>query len=378
MNKLLISLPALAAAALMGASGAAVAGKASKPKLAISGYAVHGIEWVNNGDVGGANTGGLNQMNDSELTFKGSGTMDNGVKVTARFDLEGSATDEDGQMDDMWMTISGSFGQILLGEHDGASMKMVTGYQGSWATALRNLPFERGEIVPAPSGFGNVGPNFSTRNTLSDSDDPKVTYISPRFGGLQVGASYMRDAGRTSTDTTTSQTPNAGAQDYYAFAANFSQNVGGAKLGVAGGYLQEFTNAIGDTQKAYVAGLTVESGPFKIAFGFNRQDDPTVTNAAGQASGAASKDGQSYSVGTRYKSGAHSFSVAVFKGETAADTTVAGDDESTTLWFSHSLALGPGVKITNALGHTNWDGEGSGVAEDQSGWGASTSVKVSF
>jgi hypothetical protein len=273
-------------------------------------------------------------------------------------------------MDDMWMTISGSFGQLQLGEHDSAPMMMVTGYQGSWATQTYNLAFERGEIVPAPSGFGNAGPQFGVREDLGDSDDPKITYMSPRFGGFQIGGSYMRDAGAASESATTSQVPNAGIQDFYAFAANFSQKVGGMTVGFAAGYLQNYSGAIGDDIKGYVAGLSIASGPFKVAFGVNSNDDPTV--------GAGSVDGISYDAGIGYTSGAHRFGVAVFKGQTAADTTVTGDDESSTFWFSHRMGIGPGVQWDNAIGWTDWDGEGTGATEDQNGWGAATSIQINF
>lgn len=367
MKKQLLSVTALAAVALMAASGSAVA-KAKKPKLTVGGYQAAGFDFVNNGDAGGSNTGGLQQMNDGEIHFKLSGQLANGVKISGKVELEAGSGDS-GVIDEDWIKLSSpSMGQIILGSTDSASMRLVTGQQ--WGTSLYNIPFERGELVPAPSGFQNSGPGFSTRATLGDTDDPKVIWISPKFGGLQFGLSYMRDGNKGPDNVKTQTTTSTDAENHWTTAIKYSGKFGATKVGAAVGYLQNSIPSIGDEITAIVAGMTFENGPLKLSWGIHKQDDPTV--------GALSSDGSSYEAGLRYTAGAQKFSIAAYHGEVKATTTVTAKDESDTLMIAHTYAVGPGVTWRNAFSCTEWDGEATGVAEDQTGCGAHTGVKISF
>jgi predicted porin len=352
----------------MAASGSAVA-KAKKPKLTVGGYQAAGFDLVNNGDAGGANTGGLHQVNDGEIHFKLSGQLANGVKISGKVELEAGSAEGADQVDEDWIKFSSpSMGQIILGSTDSASMRLVTGAQ--WGTSLYNIPFERGELVPAPSSFYGSGPGFSTRATLGDSDDPKIIWISPVIGGLQFGLSYMRDGAKGPDDVKAQVAFSGDAENHWTTGVKYSGKFGKAKVVAAIGYLRNTIPAIGDEISAVVAGMTYETGPLKFSWGIHSQDDPTV--------GAGSKDGTSYEAGLKYTAGANKFSIAGFHGAVKNDTTVAGDDESDTIMLAHTNAVGPGVTWRNALSCTDWDGEGTGVTEDQTGCGIHTGVKISF
>jgi hypothetical protein len=371
MKKQLLSATALVAVALMAASGSAVA-KAKKPKLTVGGYQAAGFDLVNNGDVGGSNTGGLHQVNDGEIHFKLSGQLANGVKISGKVELEAGAGEGHGSndiIDEDWIKFSSpSMGQLILGSTDSASMRLVTGQQ--WGTSLYNIPFERGELVPKPSGFYGAGPGFSTRATLGDSDDPKAIWISPVFNGLQFGLSYMRDGNKGPDNIKTQTQSSSDAENHWTTAVKYSGKFGKTKVGAAIGYLQNTIPSKGAEISAVVAGMTFQNGPLKLSWGLHKQDDPTV--------GAASKDGVSYEAGLRYTAGAQKFSIAGFHGEVKNTTTVTANDESDTLMLAHTYAVGPGVTWRNALSCTSWDGEGTGVTEDGSGCGLHTGVKVSF
>jgi len=369
MKKQFLSVTALVAVALMAASGTAVA-KAKKPKLTVGGYQSAGYTYVNNGDAGGANTGGLLQSNDGEIHFKISGQLANGVKIAAKVELEAGSGDGGAIDEDQVSFTSPSWGQVILGDTDSASMRIVTGNQGGWATSLYSIPFERGEMVPAPANFEGAGPGFSTRATLGDPDGAKIIWISPKFGGVQFGWSFMRD-GVVGPDNITSQTSAATAsENHWTTGIKYTGKVGKATVGVSAGYLRNKIPAIGDEISAVVAGISYATGPWKVAFGYHVQDDPRT--------GVSSTDGMSYEAGIKYTAGAHKFSVAGFHGEIEANTTVAGDDNSDTVMLAHTYAVGPGVTWSNALSCTNWNGEGDGAGEDQSGCGLHASIKLAY
>ena len=196
MKKQLLSMTALVAVGLIAALGASSDANAAKkkkkpkavaPKLTVGGYTTAGWTYANNGDVGGANTGGLNAIWDSEIAFKVAGKMDNGVSLKAQVDLEGGIPDETDGIDDAWLSLSGSFGELKLGETDGVQNTIARGQMGDWATGVYSMAFERANIVPAPPNFSSAGPGFSIRGTLNDGDDPKTTYITPVMNGFQAG-----------------------------------------------------------------------------------------------------------------------------------------------------------------------------------------------
>ena len=134
MNKQLLSFTALVAVGLLGAAGTAVAQKkASKPTISIGGYTAQGVRFVDEADAtGGTNTGGFGSFADSEVFFNIKGQLDNGIKIGGRWELEGSGQSNDGTMDEHSIYFRGSFGELRLGEDDGAAQLMVTGYMGSW------------------------------------------------------------------------------------------------------------------------------------------------------------------------------------------------------------------------------------------------------
>jgi outer membrane protein OmpU len=386
MNKQLLSLTALVAAGLLGASGVAVAGKASKPKLTLGGYSDMGLAFVSNdGQVGGRDTGGIQSWYDTEIYFNLNSTLDNGLKIKGQWQLEGNAlgagetgsgADPGEVFDETKLTISGTFGSVTMGSHDIAPMMMVTGYQGSWNTPVaHNLPFDRSQIVPTPTTtYTNGGPNFSTREDLSDSDQPKITYMSPRMGGFQVGGSWTQQTGLTDPDNGKSTAP-TDTENLWGVAANYNGKMGKSAIGIALGYMQDEPGTTDlaknpGTRKAYVGGVKFDSGPIRVSAGFNINDDP---NASG-----ASTDGAGYDFGIKYSAGAHSFSASWFHGSIEGNTAVAGDDSSSTLWFGHNYSMGPGVRFKTTVGWVEWNGEGSAALESADGVGLMTSIQVNF
>jgi len=370
MKKQLLSMTAIVAVGLIGASGSALA-KAKAPKVSVGGYTTAGWTYADNGDLGASNTGGLNAIWDSEIAFKVSGKMDNGVKLKAQVDIEGGIPNETDNVDDAWLSMSGSFGELVLGETDGASSKLAIGQMGDWATGVYSMAFERANIVPAPSGFSAAGPGFSLRGTLGDGDDPKTTYITPVMNGWQGGISFMKDVAKGANSIQAQTTTNASGENWLSLGLKYSGKMGKSKIGLGFGYGTVTIPSLGDEKTMVMAGGNIENGPWKVALGMHAQDDPLSVTGA-------STDGQSWSAGIKYTSGAHKYSLTTFHGKIAADPTVAGDDESTSYMIAHNYAVSPGVKWMNALVVSDYDGEGTGATEDHKGMGIHSSVKFSF
>ena len=169
-------------------------------------------------------------------------------------------------------------------------------------------------------------------------------------------------------------------ENWYAIAANFDRKFGDFRIGVAGSYLSmeggpPLTGVVVKDAEGYGAGLLLETGPFKIAFGYSKVDDWET------APGIESRDGESFDIGARYTMGAHKFGVVYFHGEIKGTLAVTGDDESDTFGVSHAMSLGPGVTWKNDIQYTDWDQEGVNTAAldlDNDGWGVATHIALNF
>ena len=198
MRKQLLAGTALVAATMLVAGGAVAADKKMmKPSISVNGYyegVVGGILDEDNDTAAGmADTSAIDTRTDAEIHFNGRGTADNGIKVHVRVELEGqnnhSASNAGGDpIDEYFVSVSGSFGKIILGGTGGAPVKMLTGLSGSWATGVgENLSFDDGWVPSASGNFADI-----RHSRLDSGDAEKVTYISPKFGGFSVGATYCR------------------------------------------------------------------------------------------------------------------------------------------------------------------------------------------
>ncbi len=285
MYKNIWTASALIAAGIVVASGPVLAQKkAEKPAATLNGYFAQGFQ-IRGGEASAAvgDTGGFDAFGDGEIHFNARAALDNGIKVHGRVELE--STSEDAHSDEQWLRVYGAFGQVIIGQDDSVGQKMTTGYVGSWATSQgQNLCFDKNELIPAPAGFNAGGAGFCVRLDGSDSDDQKISYITPRISGFQVGASYARDLAAQAADDTVNQDAGAGYTDFVSVAANFDRKFGDVRFAVAGGYNQADapTGVAGSSNsEAMLVAALVDFNGFRLAAGyydvFNQNDGNGAT-----------------------------------------------------------------------------------------------------
>ena len=105
-----------------------------------------------NGADATKDTTALDGGTDAEIHFNGRGTADNGVKLHARVEPEGQNNHSVGEVgggpiDESFLSLSGSYGEIILGGAGGTPVKVLTGLSGSWATGVgKTLNFDTGWV----------------------------------------------------------------------------------------------------------------------------------------------------------------------------------------------------------------------------------------
>ncbi len=383
MKKHLLTSTALVAAGLMAVSAPAIAGghaakKASKPSLVLKGDTRQLIVVGENDEAFDAANGervGFDQHSDGEIHFVGSVTLDNGIKIKTNVQLEANSAAVDSRNDDIdehWMRISGSFGEIRMGSMDDAAMAMTTGYLGTWGTAVGILPaFDIGDLVTNP---GTVATSTVAR-VDSTSDGENITYFTPRTAGFQVGVSFIPS---TSEDNNDEREPNAnGDTDGYSIGINYVTKFEGASIAASFGYGTNKESTANRTDpEVYGMGVSVSSGPFKVVASYVDKDDQT--NAAGVTTVAGQ---ETFELGAKYTMGANAFSIGYQTAEATSSAGTAFDgDEHTAIVLSYSRTLGPGVSfIMSGVWADFEDGlAGAAAGNSNQGTGLATGIKIRF
>ncbi len=354
----------MAAACVLVAGGAAAQDKKMmKPSISVNGYYEGVVGGILDEDTDGDTTA-LDTRTDAEIHFNGRGSLDNGMKVHARVELEGQNNHSQAgdPIDEYFIKVSGSFGSITLGGTAGAPVKMLTGMSGSWATGVgENLSFDDGWV---PSE-GTKGGQFHriAHSRLDTGDAEKVTYISPKFGGFQVGMTYspnrQNDDDNSRNDTTAQ--PHDGLEGAVSYSGKFGDV--GLAVGVGMTAYQGGTDggtANQDWSDWLIAARFDFGGGFRVSAAHKRTTDDNEANQA-----------MLTDIGVRFVSGANSFSLVGMHGELDV-----GEASHTKVMGSYARALGPGTTVhLNLLWNESQDTTGD---MQNTGLAGIIGIKVGF
>lgn len=372
MKKQLLTTTALVAAGVLTVSGAA---HAQKPTLSLGGAMEQVFGVADNSDAFENRTAttavvGFDQKSDTEVHFNGSVTLDNGIKIRTRVELEGGGLDGD-TIDENWMRISGSFGEVRLGSTDGAAQAMTTGYMGTYSTGVgQNVGFDTRQWVPAGSGV--TGASTIHRVDLT-SDGEQIGYYTPRFAGFQLGVSYHPSRNE---DVDTLELTSADDTDGWSLGANYVAKFSGVGVGIAVGYneMDESTSGRSDPSVWGIAGR-VDFAGFRVAASWIDQDSQETTSTGVTATPGV----ESLELGVRYSFGPNAVSASYLSAEAQSNVANSGD-ESEVLILAYRRTLGPGVTFSLSAIFADFDDAAAGADSSTSNDGQAlvSSVKVSF
>lgn len=366
MKKVLLGTTAIVAAGMIASSPVLAAERLS---VKVGGYMEQWFGYTSVDDSTNRDISGFDVKSDAEIFFTGSTVLDNGIEFGINVQLEANSNAAD-QIDESYLIIKGSFGEINLGSENSAMYKMHyapsdvgismnSGDQADWAGAGQAGVTTYSGYFRQPYGSTYLEPG-------SNNDTEKLTYYTPRFGGFQLGASYSPD---NLQDNNTTPNRNAQLTDMVAFGANFQGDFAGAKVGVSAGWGTFLNGPAGaDKPQAYNFGLTLGFGGFEAGASYGKTKDSGASN------------GDSYNIGIAYRTGPMAVSLAYFNGDRDG-TTVAGvtsgNAEQKTVHLSGAYTLGPGVVAAATLGHAKFDTRDTGVSDIEATYFV-TGIKLSF
>ena len=229
MRKVLIATSALAFAGAVAAVPASADEMPEKLTVGLGGYMQ---QWIGVSDLdnNAAGSGGVSQYSDSEFYVRGSVEADNGLKFSVKFELEGNTHPD--VIDESQATVSGSFGQIVLGSEDDPAALMHYSVQDvGVGLACGDPSFIKGVTTCARRG----GKGLGTAGWIVGGDTQKIAYYTPRMSGVQLGLSYSPE----SVEDSGAGAPVNNDTDAMALGLNYTGEMGEASIALSIGHYQE-------------------------------------------------------------------------------------------------------------------------------------------
>ena len=198
MRKVLLGTTALVAASMV--AGAAMADEmmAEPISLGVGGHHFAALAVVSGDDGKGealANTHSTSMLQDMQLVFSGSTTLDNGMNVGVTAKLDSTSGEDKGniQLDERYVTIGGAFGSLQLGSVESAQQQVHTWAPSATSSMGLNSPY----FTAVAIGDDLHGILGRYDDGIGHEDAVKLVYFTPSMNGFSVGMSYAPDdAGR--------------------------------------------------------------------------------------------------------------------------------------------------------------------------------------
>jgi hypothetical protein len=344
MKKILLGSTAIVAAGMIASAPSAIA--AEKMKLSVGGYMEQWIGFTSGDDGVSQDYSGFSTVSDGEIHFKGKTKLDNGISIGVNVQLEAQQGGD--QIDEQYMTVSGGFGQIIIGDENSAMYKMHyapsdfgigtnSGDVTSWNKPVQDAEGDSiamGGHYRAPFGATYIEPD-------AINDAAKISYFTPRVSGFQLGLSYAPDGAQDNNGLPNRDAVNS---DYIMVGANFVQKMGGMSVGISGGY--------GTVTDAAAGGVEPEATSFGIKLGMG---GISAGVSYANFSDHGEKDQEGINAGVAYSSGPMGVSLAYYHGEKDGNNgsvaTLNNQAERDVIHLSAKYAMGPGVTFAGTLGH---------------------------
>ncbi|QEX25128.1 porin [Hypericibacter adhaerens] len=377
MKHVLLGTTALVAAGLVASNAQAAQGV----QLGIGGYYVGAAGLILDQDDGtgdpGQHTRDVVFRQDVEVHFKGETTLDNGLTVGARIELEGQQSTD--QIDEVWAYFKGGWGQVRFGDDDDATEQLHYLIPAAATAFGVDTPFF--EFSNNHGGFTN-GFNQTNSTVLNISGDAtKILYFSPTFAGFSFAVSFAPD--RRGEDTysywsgpggTTYSNNTGQVQNVFAAALNFDHDFNGVSLATGIGFAEgqyEQTGGVTNNETTWgVDGhLIVSFSGFTIGgAGRYQQNFYSASGADLWTAGAGvTYNWDAWTVGLSYSHGDYEYWYSGSSSDTIDIVQITGRYD-----------LGPGIELDAMIGYNTLDGgSGTGNADDDT-WEAGVGFYIGF
>jgi len=381
-----LKLTAVSSAALMIAAAPAMA--QGGPTLKLGGFYDQKMS-VQSQDSAAAVQSDVDVRNDVEIYFLGAATLDNGIKIGTKVELEGGTNDEGqangggntvngggtafDQIDEAFMTISGSFGSVKVGMSDTAAKSMTTGLQAVWASNVgENATFNFGKLFVTPGTVSGVG---VASQMDFNNDGEQISYTTPSFNGLQVSVGYAQNTFETFDGLTTAALGLDG--DIFDIGVRYTGKFDDMSFKIGGGYARANDQTVGaENDEMWMAGGSVRVGAFQVAASYSKLLETKIAGATD----VTGRD--NIELGLRAFMGPNQYSIAYTHSEASSTVSTVDGDNLSLVVLAMRRSLGKGVDWHNTLYYADLeDGDSApaaGAWTSNNGFAFTTGIALKF
>jgi len=352
MKKILLGTTAVIALGTMTTEAFA----AEKIKLGLGGFMRHYVGLSNNDEVASTSSGAardkdISQFSNTEIYFTGNTTLDNGLKVAARVEMEADGAVSK-NIDRSWLSVSSdAMGTFSIGHmpHFGGDNAVRVPNAGNfdWTDTADSWNSVATVSTTSSSAFASAAHGLDF--VAWGGDAVKLKYASPSFSGVTVGASY---SAAQAADGSNARRVAGTASDGYSYGVGYSGDVSGVAVSAS---LARGALANKNRETTHF-GLNVGMAGFTVGGGyadFNERRSNVGTNE--------SQDGSAWELGVAYETGPYAVSAAYMSDKKKGLTATAGDDKDTKWNIAATYDMGAGVALTADYYHAKADPEGAGT-----------------
>ena len=344
MRKVLLGSTALVGASLLGAAPVAAA---EAPTVSFSGYTRVEASFSDQ-DLSTARGRGYSfEVDENYLNWSAKGTADNGMTygLTAKMEFSAAGTVNP---DEAYISLGNQWGTVVMGDDDGADDIMMV---GGFSLLTAGFGYDGG--YTAQVNRGGVAFTGVFASLVGDTGDAtKVSYFTPRWNGVQVGASWTPDSGAQYDDNLGGDADNDGdLENVLGLGMNYKDKIGDVGVAFGTTYITGSTEPNSSAASATsslsrddisswsIGGHLTYAG-FSVGVGHGDNGDSNCTKA-----NTLCDQGDWWDIAGRYKFGNTTISTGYLNNESNVLGAAIGDDVDVwTLGVSHNFASAPGMR----------------------------------
>jgi predicted porin len=201
----------------------------------------------------------------------------------------------------------------------------------------------------------------------ASDDSTKIIYMTPRFFGLQLGASYTPELAKNYSGFATRQRSQFDQQsEIWEFAANYNENFSNVDLAAYVGYItgsvEQPSGPLTDDLEEWGLGIQAKYAGFSIGGAYKTTNIVgggfLTSSALGAGSVLRGRDTTIWSAGAKYETGPWAFGLNYIQG-TAELAGVGQKQKGRAYQAAASYQVGPGIVLV--LGYQRWEFEAGGT-----------------
>ena len=253
-------------------------------RLTVGGYFTQSLNFVSIDDSEGHTFEDEVLTQNAEIHFTARKRLDNGIKLAAHIQLEG-ATESD-QIDEHFISLNADWGKLILGVENGVGHLMqvrapsfVPGLK-MYDNSLTDEGIER--VYDLSLGVNTIeDAHMSTKLEHISGDANKLSLITPKVGGLQLGISYTPNNNNRNgsvDNPVASDANNILQEDIIELALTYAGGLGGLKYKIGYSSVNGETRGAGHDRESTSTGLRIAWSDYILGANLSAYDNLNALN----------------------------------------------------------------------------------------------------